>query len=261
MNQIDLIVYRARGLTEVVAREVERLRKELGLTVHVVSYAMNTDAASGEHFTYSRQTLSQLPYKGLLDGMDWNTMSGRHDLPVIWHWMRFSHFERYWVIEDDVCYSGDWSALFDDLAQSQADLLMTTIQTREENPAWGWWKSLASPSGEPSPALKGFGPFCRLSHKLLAALHAAYKDGWHGHFEAIWPTIAAANGLLIEDVGGHGSFTPVARRGKHYWNTPSTYSLFPGSFVYHPHFAEMGESQFMKLMPDPHMLWHPVKSK
>ena len=35
-------------------------------------------------------------------------MIGRHDLPVIWHQMRFPNFERYWVIEDDVRYSGDW---------------------------------------------------------------------------------------------------------------------------------------------------------
>jgi hypothetical protein len=33
MSQTDLIVYRARDLSKVVAREVERLRKELGLTV------------------------------------------------------------------------------------------------------------------------------------------------------------------------------------------------------------------------------------
>ena len=77
MSQNDLIVYRARGLSKVVIREVERLRKELGLTVHVVSYAINGDAESGEHFTYSKQTLSQLPYTRQLDGIDWNTMIGR----------------------------------------------------------------------------------------------------------------------------------------------------------------------------------------
>ena len=44
MSQNDLIVYRARGLSKVVAREVERLRKELGLTVHVVSYTIDGDA-------------------------------------------------------------------------------------------------------------------------------------------------------------------------------------------------------------------------
>jgi hypothetical protein len=261
MSQTDLIVYRARDLSKVVAREVERLRKELGLTVHVVSYAINGDAESGEHFTYSKQTLSQLPYTRQLDGIDWNTMIGRHDRPIIWHRMRFPHFERYWVIEDDVRYSGDWRELFDDLDRSEADLLMTTIQALEENPTWGWWKSLLSPTGEPSLALKGFGPFCRLSGRLLAALDAAYRDGWRGHFEATWPTVAAANKLLVEDVGGRGSFTPAARYGRHYWNTPGPYSLFPGSFVYHPWFMDMGESQFMRLSPGPHLLWHPVKSK
>ena len=44
-------------------------------------------------------------------------------------------------------------------------------------------------------------------------------------------------------------------------NTPGPYSLFPGSFVYHPWFMDMGESQFMRLSPGPNMLWHPVKSK
>ena len=67
-----------------------------------------------------------------------------------------------------------------------------------------------SAGGEDVPLerrVKGFMPFCRLSHNLLAACDARYREGLSGHSEVIWPTIASLAGLLLEDIGGSGSFT------------------------------------------------------
>jgi hypothetical protein len=64
-------------------------------------------------------------------------------------------------------------------------------------------------------------------------------------------------GLLLEDIGGGGSFTPVARRGRYYHNTPSEWSQFPGTFVFRPSFADRN-----LFGPQCHFkgtLWHPVK--
>jgi hypothetical protein len=64
-------------------------------------------------------------------------------------------------------------------------------------------------------------------------------------------------GLRMEDIGGDRSFTPAARRGRYYRNTPSEWSQFPGTFVYRPCFADRNlfgpQCQFTGT------LWHPVK--
>jgi hypothetical protein len=89
-----------------------------------------------------------------------------------------------------------------------------------------------SAGGEDVPLerrVKGFMPFCRLSHNLLAACDARYREGLSGHSEVIWPTIASLAGLLLEDIGGSGSFTPVARRGRYYRRSGRSFRA-PSSF-------------------------------
>jgi hypothetical protein len=117
-----------------------------------------------------------------------------------------------------------------------------------------------SAGGEDVPLerrVKGFMPFCRLSHNLLAACDARYREGLSGHSEVIWPTIASLAGLLLEDIGGSGSFTPVARRGRYYHNIPSEWSQFPGTFVFRPSFAD--RNLFGTQCHFKGTLWHPVK--
>ena len=95
-------------------------------------------------------------------------------------------YNYYWIIEYDVRFSGLWPALFADLSSSGADLLCTTMQTWAEHPNWAHWSTLNS-GAEAVPLerrVKGFMPFCRLSHVLLAACDARYRKG-SGHPEVI----------------------------------------------------------------------------
>jgi hypothetical protein len=164
-------------------------------------------------------------------------------------------YRYYWIIEFDVRYTGDWAALMAELSESPADVLGTNVQSRAEHPNWTHWQSLDTAGAvlADDAQVKIFTPMTRLSNAAIKAVDAAYRAGWTGHCEVLWPTVAAAAGLLVEDIGGKGSFTPPSRYGRHYTSSAFDPYLAPGSFAYRP---AMPESD---IPPYPPSLWHPVK--
>jgi len=260
----DVVVYRARHITPLVSGEVDRLRREMpDFRVVVVAYQPDyiwRDNSADVHL-FGAEDLRSLPYDGKNSAVDWNNPIGHHDLPLLAYYLRNPSFDRYWLIEDDVRFSGLWGRLFGELSTSRADLLMTTVQKFAENPGWHWWKSLVSPETEISDEhrIKGFGPFCRLSNQCLAVIDRRYRAGWGGHFEVTWPVACVTSDLKLEDVGGSGAYSPPERRGRFYTNTPSAWSLFPGTFVYRPGFRDDGKSEFGRDVFDEPKLWHPVR--
>ena len=280
----DAIVYRARAVNPVVQREVDRLVRELpDFNIFVVCYQPEFESAlhsaPGTVYCYGQKDLHALPYPQKLSAVDWSHPKsrppveadskkfframewGHQDLPVMKFFLDHPDFDRYWVIEDDVRCSGPWTEIFTELAISSADLLMTVVQDYAEAPGWYWWNYLNSgkkmlPLGS---RVKGFPPFSRLSKACLQAIDQKYRRGWGGHYEVTWPTIARVSGLLIEDVGGQGSYTPAERRDRFYTCTSTSGSLFPGTFVYRPPFHDVGVSEFGKNVLPQAMLWHPVK--
>ncbi|MBD0275627.1 MAG: hypothetical protein ICV73_27325, partial [Acetobacteraceae bacterium] len=79
----------------------------------------------------------------------------------------------------------------------------------------------------------------------------AYREGWGGHLECSFATIASVSGLTIADLGGDGDFTPDRYRGRFYSGTIRDVYRAPGTFVFKPVFFRAGSR--------PDMLWHPVK--
>jgi hypothetical protein len=188
---------------------------------------------------------------------------GHQDLPALRFFLDHPDFDRYWLIEDDVRCSGPWTDIFDELTRSNADLLMSVVQDHAEVPGWHWWNSLITgndtlPTGE---RVKGFLPFCGLSAACMQAIDRKYQEGWGGHYELTWASIALFSGLVIEDIGGDGTYTPAERRGRFYSCTPGSWHLFPGTFVYRPPFHDIDVSEFGKSVTSSSMLWHPVKTK
>jgi len=166
---------------------------------------------------------------------------------------RHPRYQRWWVVEYDVDFTGRWSALFDAFADDGADLLATTLHRHPVNPGWPNWKTVRAPEGRPPPEtmVRGFLPCYRMTRRAADALQAAYLAGWRGHYEATVPTILDRSGLVIEDIGGDGEFVAEGNRNRFYTNNPAVDSLAPGSFVFRPvRAAPGGESG---------LLWHPVK--
>jgi hypothetical protein len=282
---MDAIIYRARRMNPVVEREVNRLVHDLpNLKTFIVCYQPEYESALQSTptriYCYGQRDLHNLPYPEKLCAVDWGNPGsrpalesestkfframefGHQDLPVMKFFLEHPSFDRYWVIEDDVRCSGPWTDIFVELSESKADLLMTVVQDHSEFPNWYWWNYLITGDEQlpVSRRVKGFLPFCRLSKVCLEAIDHKYRHGWGGHYEVAWPSIARASGLSIEDIGGHGSYTPAERRGRLYSCTPNTGYLFPGTFVFRPAFHDMGVSEFGKGITPHSMLWHPVKS-
>lgn len=261
----DVVLYYSHVDSPAVRREVATLRSQLDVRydIIVVGYCRSPDALDGINGVptraYVESELRALPYPGKLALFKPNDQRGNCDLVPMRFFQDQPDYERYWIIENDVRFGGDWSTLFAELAASDADLLATTTQTHSDNPDWSLWHTLAT-GGEEIPLehrVKGFIPFGRVSRRLFQACDARYREGWRGHTEVLWPTIAIKAGLRVEDIGGNGPFTPSERRGRHYYNTPHHWSLFPGTFVFRPAFSDRylagPKSQF------PGWLWHPVR--
>jgi hypothetical protein len=161
-------------------------------------------------------------------------------------------YSRYWFIEYDVVYTGEWTELFRTFENSAADVVGTTLGAVEHNPDWHWWQSLeTTPDIDRSEWRRGFFPVVRLSRDVLARVDEGYRAGWSGHFEAVLPTLARHHGLELEDIGGDGPYVSDNNRNQFYVNTPGNDRLSPGTFVYRPVRSRPGVL--------PGKLWHPVK--
>ena len=272
----DAVLFRAHAFTPNAAQAFNRLVAEAGgrYDIWLVGYCKSPqDLAPYGHSrtdVYNRAELCAMPYTVKLASVNWDSISGHNDLPVLRFYRAHPGYRRYWVVEYDVRYTGHWQALLDELAGSDADLLGTTVQSFHHNPNWANWEGLATGDCllDRSLWIKSFVPFAGLSNAALAAIDLAYGHGWTGHYEATWPTIVSTAGLKVEDIGSDGPFTPPHRRGRFYTNSALDPFLAPGSFVFRPDVeggvhttgdgpAARAWAADQMMIPD--MLVHPVK--
>lgn len=130
--------------------------------------------------------------------------------------------ERYlWMIDEAVW--GEEQVL-EDLLESmescEADFLATEVRASFEDKDWTWWRDLTAPHGtilaRGENMVAALLPLVRFSRVAARAVIDAVNAGWRGHPEALLPTVITHYGLVVEDIGGTGSFTPAGRRGLWY---------------------------------------------
>ncbi len=193
------------------------------------------------------------------NGQPWALWQGGHcDLIPLHFFNAHPGFERYWVVEYDVHFTGHWSQLFRAFEDSDADFLSAAVRRHEDHPLWQFWGTLRDPSGgevRDEDRLVAFMPLYRVSRRGLAALDAAYREGWGGHIETTWPTILAARGMVLEDIGGAGPFVRPGNIDRFYTirthGTTAIDPLTPGTLVGGPTLYRPGST--------PNRLYHPVK--
>lgn len=178
---------------------------------------------------------------------------GNAELPVLLFARQHPGYERYWIIEYDVRFTGEWRRLFDELLSSPADYLTTGIARFDEIPMWSHWPSVdVSAIGiDRSAWLRGFCPVWRLTRRAIDAIESAYRQGVCGHMEGLVPTVLQHAGCVIEDIGGEGAFVPAGRTNRFYTSDRLHPDFAPGTFVYRPVMTRAGDR--------PDTLWHPVK--
>jgi len=189
-------------------------------------------------------------------GPGWGIWRGGHtDLIALHFFKSHPQFERYWFIEYDVRFSGDWRDFFLAFEDNDADFLSASIRRASNDPRWMHWPTLHPPASVgPLPIderLCSFMPILRISRRGLQVIDQAYREGWAGHCEASWPTILNRAGCRLEDFGGDGEFVRPENRNRFYTNTPSDQDLAPGSLVFRPVRFVAGFRR--------NRLWHPVK--
>lgn len=210
------------------------------------------------HHLVGTDALRAMPYPRKTAAADWTGRAwelwggGHCDLIPLHAMLAAPGYDRYWVIEYDVAFTGDWGRFFAAFEDSEADLLATCIRARQDDPHWVCWPSIEGP--EAAHATGAFMPLWRVSARLLAAMDAAYRAGFGGHLEASWSTLAAARGMALEDIGGDGPFVRAGNRRRFYTAAPSSavqFYLAPGTFFARPAMYRAGRRR--------DTLWHPVK--
>jgi len=205
------------------------------------------------HHVVRTDELRTPEYPAKSGGEDWDLWRGGHTDLILLHFYRARpEHARYWVVEYDVRYTGDWSRFFATFEEEPADFLGPGIIDRADDPDWYNWPSINGPARVPdAEQLRSFLPVFRASAALMRAVDGAYRAGWSGHCEGMWPTLARFNGLLVADLGGDGPYTPARYRNRFYSSTPAALYLAPGTLVFKPVLYRPGRRR--------DMLWHPVK--
>jgi len=186
---------------------------------------------------------------------DW-AMAGNLDLVFLEFARRHPDYAQYWFVEYDVFWQGRWEVFFEHFRGSTADVLAATVQRIDEVPhkldLLSYPRTVV-PEGlrwERHDVIKAFLPICRISRRALDALHAAYEAGLGGHYEFNVPSIAAQNGMELEDFGGNGTFVRPENRDRFYFARGAAYTHSPGNFVFRPD---------QRVLKRENTLWHPVK--
>ena len=206
------------------------------------------------HHVVRTPELRALPYPVKAGGPDWDLWRGGHtDLIAMHYWRAHPAHDRYWVIEYDVRFSGSWGRFFAAFEDDNSDLLAPMLRRRRDSRDWANWSLLTSPGTPPddTQAVSSFMPIYRASGRLMREMDQSYRQGWGGHIECTFATIATVRGLRVTDFGGDSEFTPSAYRGRFYSGTARDVYHAPGTLVFKPTLFRTGSR--------PDMLWHPVK--
>jgi hypothetical protein len=260
------LLYYTHFVSDDVKAEIDNLARELSADLSLFAVGCCSDASTLNELasdrikvrSYVRDDLRKLPYQSQLARVDWKTMRYSADLAIMRFFRGNPDFDFYWIIENDVRFTGSWNSLITELSASNADLLCSYVTTFNQNPSWMHWASFLSGSEtmKKEDLVRAFFPVSRLSNRLMRAIDGRCQDGWAGQYEVLWTTIARVIGGKIEEIGGVGSAVPAERRGKYYYYSMSPQGLFLSTFAAWPLYST--KSAFHRISP-PNILWHPVK--
>ena len=169
-------------------------------------------------FVFTSDILSELRYTPIEEG---KLVPGSNHFPLLKFFKENQGYDYYWLVEDDVRFSGEWKEFFGSFASCTSDFLSSVIETKAENPNWYWWTSLKTGNEviAEEKLLKSFNPIYRLSRQALACIDAYLIIGWMGHHEVLLPTLLYNEGFLLEDFGGEGTFVRPENKAKFYDDT------------------------------------------
>lgn len=170
-------------------------------------------------------------------------ISGNAHVPVILFAIDNPEYDRFWVIEYDVVFTGCWSTFFKRTEVDTSNVLTSSIRGAEDQPDWPHWKTFQHPSNKTSEyeLLASFNPIYRISRYALEYIHQAQMDGWMGDYEVLIPTLLHHNGISISDFSKSSDFGSkeiddalCIRDVTHRYRPPMCTSGKLSEMIYHP---------------------------
>ena len=211
------------------------------------------ELAQVDHFAFTDTMLRELNYIPI----GFRVVPGNTHFPLFAFLNENTAYDYYWVIEDDVRFSGDWKYFFDSFSVLDQDFLTSHVRTPAQEPNWGWWHHLANPYRVIpfESRLRSFNPIYRLSAKAVQYLGEALNSFWCGHYEVLIVTLLRDGGLGVADFGGTGEFVLPGYENKFYLSGPPDPNgqLRDGTMRFRPAFETIGD--------EANKLYHPIKSR
>jgi hypothetical protein len=209
------------------------------------------DGVQLDHYVFSLDAVDTLGYPAKGAARPFKLIPGNADLISLLFRKAAPQYAQYWVIEDDIDYSGDIFDLFHSLDGRDGDLLATHLA--HGNDDWAYASMLRAPGSgiRPADSWLVFLPFFRIGAGALDTIDRYYRAGWSGHSENTWATILKHAGMQVVDIGGNGKYVAEADRNKHYYGLPDDGFDKNGSF------GTMTIRLFKGRRKD--VLWHPIK--
>ena len=209
------------------------------------------DGVEIEHHVYGPDAIDTLGYPAKGAARPFKLIPGNCDLPPLLFRRAQPQYAQYWVVEDDVEYSGDLHTLFSGLADREGDLLAAHLARGDE--AWTYASMLRAPGIDIKPADSWlvFLTFFRISGAALDLIDRYYRAGWSAHSENAWATILKHGGMTVVDIGGNGEFVADQDRDKRY------HGLANDGFAKNGSFGTMNIRLRAGRRKD--VLWHPIK--
>lgn|GEM_PF-994314 len=208
---------------------------------------------SNECYTFDPAGLERLGYPLFRSP---KIVPGSAHYPVLLFFKDFPDFDHYWLVENDVRFSGDWRTLFDYYEDDDADFISAHLRDYSDEPDWCWW-NLEHPEEaiDPRQRLRSFNPLCRFSRRALAYVDRMHREGWVGHSEVLLPTLLKMGGYRIVDFGGKGRYVRQEDRERFYTEEESSSpdGGLKGTLRYRPCFERAGSLSGK--------IYHPVKSQ
>lgn len=253
-----VILFIAHFINEDTMGKYKKLKDELSDTCDVV-WVLQKDRDNDmqlpdniHFYTFSLASISELQYELLYD----DTIYYNVNFILQRFFKDNPKYGRYWSIEYDVVFTGNWHTLIDCFENEDADLISCHIAkyTKGINEHWDWWKSTVW-IDEDIPlekCVKAFSPIYSLSNKALEFLDGFFRKGNSGHFETIMSTALHYHGFKLLDMGGVGEFTPPEFRNKFYIQGAG---INNGTMRFRPKFLK----EEVEAMNVPDKLFHPLK--
>jgi hypothetical protein len=105
-------------------------------------------------------------------------------------------YDRYWFIEYDVRFTGDWEQVFRLVRTSAADLIAAFVESPIRDDTWYHLDTISLPY---SRRARSFNPIHRVSSRVLKQVGTLITNGYWAHNEALLASVCRNEGWEMDD--------------------------------------------------------------